>query len=103
MEQLGQTLEERFQECNNKFSLKTVCLLAFDIFNIIQNLHEKNLVFRCIKPNSFQFGRGEKSMLIFLNDMLECKWYRNKKSMVHIEEKRSAYLDKNIFWTQAHY
>ena len=103
VEYLGITLEERFIECGSKFSLKTVCMLAFQILDVIQNLHEKNLVHRNINPNVLQFGRGEKSLLLFLNDMLECKWYKNKRTLVHNEEKKTVYSSKNIFWTESHY
>ena len=103
MEYLGCTLQQRLDECGGKFNLKTVCMLAFQMLDVLQNLHDKNLVHRSISLNVWQFGRGEKSLLLFFNDMMECKWYKNKKTLVHNEEKKTVFNSKSIFWTESHY
>jgi casein kinase 1 len=100
---LGASIEERFAECDKKFSLKTVCMLGLQLMNIIQNFHEKNLVHRNISLKNFQFGKGHKCCSLFFNDLIDCKRYRNKRTQTHCEEKKNIHTNRNIFWTASHY
>ena len=45
-----------------------------------------------------QFGRGFKSLELFLNDMIDCKKFRNKKTYAHIAHKKGIiYSFQNIY------
>ena len=50
IEMLGPSLEDVFLFCEKKFSIKTVCMLAIDMINRIEYMHDKEFIHRDIKP-----------------------------------------------------
>lgn len=80
MEFLGPSLKDLFEMCNQKFSLQTVCMIAIQCINIIENLHNNGIVHQDIKPENFLMGMGQKSHLIHLIDYGLSKKYLDKKT-----------------------
>jgi len=56
MELLGHSLEDLFQYCNRKFSLKTVCMLADQMISRIEYMQNQNFLHRDMKPDNFLVG-----------------------------------------------
>uniref|UniRef100_A0A182LTF7 non-specific serine/threonine protein kinase n=1 Tax=Anopheles culicifacies TaxID=139723 RepID=A0A182LTF7_9DIPT len=68
MELLGPSLQDKFHYCNNRFSLKTVLLLADQMLARLEYIHQKNIIHRDIKPSNFVMGLAERQRDVYLID-----------------------------------
>ena len=85
MELLGKSLEDLFQEYKKKFSLKTVCLLAQQMLDRMEFIHNKHIIHRDIKPDNFVMGLNNKSDIIYILDFGLAKKYRSSRTLQHIK------------------
>lgn len=92
MELLGKSLEDLFQECGGKFTLKTVCMIADQMIERIEYVHTKHIIHRDIKPDNFVMGSGPNENLVYLIDFGLAKKYRSSKNLQHIQFKNNKKL-----------
>ncbi|ORX88801.1 kinase-like protein [Basidiobolus meristosporus CBS 931.73] len=90
---LGHSLEDLFNICRRKFSVKTVAILAKQMITRVQAVHDHNLIYRDIKPDNFLVGRPHTKYanFVYMVDFGMAKLYRDPKTMQHIpyREKKS--------------
>jgi len=84
MELLGPSLEDLFNFCSRKFSLKTVLLLADQMLSRVEYIHNKDFIHRDIKPDNFLMGLGKKGNLVYIIDFGLAKKYRDHRTQMHI-------------------
>ena len=90
---LGPNLIELFNYCGcKKFTISTVCLIALQVLNRIENIHKHHYLHRDIKPENFLIGIHEKSNIIYLIDFGLSKRYKNPKTHQHIPYREGRAL-----------
>ncbi|VBB26813.1 unnamed protein product [Acanthocheilonema viteae] len=112
MELLGPSLEDLFNFCSRKFTLKTVLLLADQMmgrpdiqkteFRIlkrisfqlsrIEYIHSRDFIHRDIKPDNFLMGLGKKGNLVYIIDFGLAKKYRCSRTHAHIPYRENKNL-----------
>lgn len=92
MELLGPSLEDLFNFCSRKFSLKTVLLLADQTISRIEYIHSKNFIHRDIKPDNFLMGLAKKGNLVYIIDFGLAKKFRDPRTHQHIAYRENKNL-----------
>ena len=92
MELLGKSLDIIFEEQNKKFTLKTVSMLAIQMLERIEFIHNKNIIHRDIKPDNFSMGIDNKNYILYILDFGLSKKYKSTKTKEHIKYKENRKL-----------
>ena len=78
---LGPSLDKLFKYCGRKFPLKTVCLIGKEIVKRLENMHEKGILHRDLKPNNLTWGNFNSSY----NNISNCNSINNISNNLDIK------------------
>ncbi|CAN1218206.1 Casein kinase 1-like protein 2 [Linum perenne] len=92
MDLLGPSLEDLFNFCSRKLSLKTVLMLADQMINRVEFVHSKSFLHRDIKPDNFLMGLGRRANQVYVIDFGLAKKYRDTSTHRHIPYRENKNL-----------
>ncbi|KAL4333169.1 hypothetical protein GQ457_07G031160 [Hibiscus cannabinus] len=92
MDLLGPSLEDLFNFCSRKLSLKTVLMLADQMINRVEFAHSKSFLHRDIKPDNFLMGLGGLANQVYIIDFGLAKKYRDTSTHQHIPYRENKNL-----------
>ena len=66
---LGPSLEDLFNFCGCKFSLKTLLMLADQLIYRLEYIQSKGIIHRDVKPGNFLMGLGRQENQVYVTDL----------------------------------
>ena len=84
MDLLGPSLEDMFNYCYRRFTVKTVLMLGIELLTRLEFIHHRNFIHRDIKPDNFVLGLGNRANVIYVIDFGLSKRYRTPGTKEHI-------------------
>ncbi|XP_023216137.1 casein kinase I-like [Centruroides sculpturatus] len=85
---LGTSLEKLFTIRSRRFTMKTVLMLADQMIERIEYVHNKNFIHRDIKPENFLIGLGRHRNMLYLIDFGVAKKYIRKGQHIPYREDK---------------
>ncbi|XP_025422805.1 casein kinase I-like [Sipha flava] len=92
LELLGPSLEDLFNICNRKFTLKTIMMIGIHTLRIIEIVHDKGIVYRDIKPENFVVGQESMKNTIYIIDFGLAKSYIDQITKKHVPYRERVNL-----------
>ncbi|XP_028073090.1 casein kinase 1-like protein 12 [Camellia sinensis] len=84
MDLLRPSVEDLFNFCSRKLSLKTILMLADQMINRVESVHSKSFLHRDIKPDNFLMGLARRVTQVDIIDFGLAKKYRDTTTHQHI-------------------
>jgi serine/threonine protein kinase len=99
MELLGSTLYERWVQCGNKFSMKTVLMLIDQMLTIIQRVHQHGIVHRDLSVSNFMFGNKLKQDQVHLIDFGHARKINQSQRFIPAARRRKVSCPRPLVGT----
>ena len=82
-ELLGPSLDHLFFQCNHRFSLKTVLMIADQAISRLEYMHNKQFIHQDVKPDNLLIGTGNNSNIIYIIDFGLSRNFNEHKELIH--------------------
>ena len=92
MQLLGKSLDKLFTDMKKHFSIKTVCMIGYQMVQRIEYVHSKGYIHRDIKPGNFLIGKNLESKKLYIIDFGLSKRYIDKTTGKHVIYKEGKGL-----------
>ena len=89
MDLLGPSLETLKKKCNGKFSLATTLKISVQILNIIEQIHDKGVIIRYLKPDNMVLGLKDNENYVYLIDFGTAKFYFKKGEHIKYDDNKN--------------
>jgi serine/threonine protein kinase len=99
MDLLGPSLEDLFNLCSRRFTVKTVLMLADQMISRLEYIHFKNFIHRDVKPDNLLMGIGRHCNQVYLIDFGLAKKYRSGRTAQHIPYREHKNLTGTARYT----
>ncbi|KAL5480549.1 HRR25_2 [Sanghuangporus weigelae] len=99
MDLLGPSLEDLFNFCNRKSSLKTILLLADQLISRVEYIRSRSFIHRDMKPDNFLMGVGKRGNQVNIIDFGLAKKFRDLKTHLHIPYRDNKNLTGTARYT----
>ncbi|KAL7598278.1 hypothetical protein Lser_V15G23527 [Lactuca serriola] len=87
---LGPNLQELLHRCGGKFSLKTVLMLADQLIEVVEFMHDKGVVHHDIKPENLLMGVGSNVCQVHVTDFGLANVVLDPETDEHIEYREGV-------------
>ncbi len=87
---LGPSLEDLFNFCDRKFSLKTMLMLVDQLLYRLEYIHSKSVIHRDIKPKNFLISVRKQRNLIYATDLSLAT--KRLTAQINIDRTRNSHL-----------
>lgn len=87
---LGPSLEDLFNYCGRKFSLKPVLMLVDQLLHRLEFIHSKGVIPRDLKPDNFLIVSGKAGNQVYITDMglaRQCRDVRIDTSSANFQKR----------------
>jgi len=81
---LGPSLEDLFNFCGKRFSLKTTLMIADQMISRLEFMHSRSYIHRDVKPDNFLIGAGSRKHIVHVIDFGLAKKYQDPRNGRHI-------------------
>jgi serine/threonine protein kinase len=88
MDLLGPSLGTLKKKCKGKFSLATTLKISIQLLNILEQIHDKRVIIRYLKPDNMVLGLNENANFVYLIDFGTAKFYIKKGEHIKYVENR---------------